>query len=541
MTPRNSSPTSAGGPSVLACLVHEAPDCVADLIANLRCLDPEATILLYDGGASGAARGFHRPGDGVHVHPASHPIGWGRLHEFAVDCLRYGVDDLGMAAMTMLDSDQLLVRPGYSAALLRWLAGHPSAGCLVTAPGVQPPGTMIGPAQAAWREIDRWRPFLSRFPGGQDKFPHWTFWPGTVFTGSAASAALGIWGDDQLRAILAGTEMWATEEIVLPSLVALAGHEVVANPFSLEFVRYRSELTLDQLDLAYRRPDAFWAHPIARRYDDPIRRAIREHFGYTSSPPAGNGGPSSAAAPPAVPGTPRRVQVSCVLPVTASLHQVAQGVRYFLRQDFADCELVIVDDGAVPAATVAPADPRIRCIRLDGPASLGQKRNIGCAQAWGEIIVNWDDTSWHAGWRVAHQVEALRRAGAEVCGLRRFPVVRPPSGPAWWCEPPGQAAWVADATACFRRRLWERYPFGDADHALDAAYLSHVAPERILALPDTSFFVAISRGDLNGDGMDCLPRAVGELRAVLGADWAFYEDASGEAAKAKSRAADRPR
>jgi hypothetical protein len=40
------SPT---GGNVFACLVHEAPDCVVDLVANLQHLDPESTVLLYDG------------------------------------------------------------------------------------------------------------------------------------------------------------------------------------------------------------------------------------------------------------------------------------------------------------------------------------------------------------------------------------------------------------------------------------------------------------------------------------------------------------
>ena len=35
--------------NVHAVLVHESPECVSDLVANLRHLDPASTVLLYDG------------------------------------------------------------------------------------------------------------------------------------------------------------------------------------------------------------------------------------------------------------------------------------------------------------------------------------------------------------------------------------------------------------------------------------------------------------------------------------------------------------
>ena len=47
---------------VIACLVHEAPRCVLDLVDNLRFLDPDATVLLYDGGTSGVCRGLRLDG-----------------------------------------------------------------------------------------------------------------------------------------------------------------------------------------------------------------------------------------------------------------------------------------------------------------------------------------------------------------------------------------------------------------------------------------------------------------------------------------------
>ena len=39
--------------NVFAVLVHERPDCVVDLVRNLRHLDPGSQVLLYNGGRNG--------------------------------------------------------------------------------------------------------------------------------------------------------------------------------------------------------------------------------------------------------------------------------------------------------------------------------------------------------------------------------------------------------------------------------------------------------------------------------------------------------
>ena len=46
-------------------------------------------------------------------------------------------------------------------------------------------------------------PFLRRFPGGESKFVHWSFWPGTVFARRAALDLVDrVDGDGYLREIL---------------------------------------------------------------------------------------------------------------------------------------------------------------------------------------------------------------------------------------------------------------------------------------------------------------------------------------------------
>ena len=55
---------------------------------------------------------------------------------------------------------------------------------------------------------------------------------------------------------------------------------------------------------------------------------------------------------------------------------VGQAILYFIRQDYTDKELVIVDDGEDSVGDLAPADDRVRYVRLERRLSLGEKRNL---------------------------------------------------------------------------------------------------------------------------------------------------------------------
>jgi predicted O-methyltransferase YrrM len=267
--------------NVFACLVHENLECVVDLVRNLRHLDEDSTVLLYDGSRNPnlLTGAFPLELHGAVLHPAPRPMQWGRLHDFALDCMRFALEEGGFDTMTIVDSDQLGMRPGYSTRLAAFLAEEPGVGILSNSPDLQGPGTRIQPARVAHAEIDLWRPLLRRFPDGESKFVHWGFWPATVFTAQAARALVRLFDEDeQLHQILRDTRVWATEEVVLPTLVALLGYRVVANPCSYDFVRYRTAYSVQQLDAALNRPDVFWAHPIPRRFEDPLRQRIRGRF-----------------------------------------------------------------------------------------------------------------------------------------------------------------------------------------------------------------------------------------------------------------------
>lgn len=281
-------PTEQTGPlrNVFACLVHENLECVIDLVCNLHHLDGASRILLYDGSNGGNLLDPRLPWSrwGAEVCPQPRAMKWGQLHGFALDCLRYLKSSGPFDVMTVVDSDQLALRAGYSEFLARRLGDRAGLGLLSNVPERQGPNTRIPVAAMARKELDLWRPFLQHFTAGEDQFVHWTFWPATVIAADAGFALLDRFDKDaELRRILLASRLWATEEVLFPTLTALLGFRVERNPCTYDYVKYRVSYSARDVEVALRQPNAHWMHPVPRSYDHPVRTRIRQfHVGYRS-------------------------------------------------------------------------------------------------------------------------------------------------------------------------------------------------------------------------------------------------------------------
>jgi hypothetical protein len=58
----------------------------------------------------------------------------------------------------------------------------------------------------------------------------------------------------------------------------LLGFEVKLNPCSQQLVRYAVQCSPDELREAKTQANIFWIHPVARKYDDPIRAQVRTRW-----------------------------------------------------------------------------------------------------------------------------------------------------------------------------------------------------------------------------------------------------------------------
>lgn len=266
--------------NLYACLVHEDEDCIIDLVRNLHYYDPNSSILIYNGGENTElfSQNFPYEKFGAMIHPDPIGVQHGYLHPFALKCMDFALENYSFDIFTIVDSDQLALKSGYSSFIGAYLKDKPNVGMLSSNPQkVRPGDSSIWPAIQAFKELELWKPLLNQFPNGEEKFVHWSFWPSTVFTREAIMDLTKFFKESQeLQKIMQQTKIWATEEIVLPTLIKLLGYEIEQNPCSYDFVRYRKSFTLQEIAAAQKKNNAYWIHPIERKYDNKLRNFTRE-------------------------------------------------------------------------------------------------------------------------------------------------------------------------------------------------------------------------------------------------------------------------
>jgi glycosyltransferase involved in cell wall biosynthesis len=207
---------------------------------------------------------------------------------------------------------------------------------------------------------------------------------------------------------------------------------------------------------------------------------------------------------------------------------VPQAVWYFLRQDYPRRELVVVDDSTTPVDRLLPDDERIRYVRLERRTPLGEKRNVACQAARGELIAHWDDDDWMSPRRLSVQVGELAAAeGADVCGLRELLHYQLETGEAWLYR--GKAngrPWVAGGTLLYSRAAWEERPFMPVNIGEDLSWVHRLAPERVHAVHDGSHYLAlIHRGNTAAKRLNhprWERRSLDEVSGRLAYDREFY-------------------
>ena len=191
-------------------------------------------------------------------------------------------------------------------------------------------------------------------------------------------------------------------------------------------------------------------------------------------------------------GDPRLPLVSCVMPTHDRRGFVPLAIRYFLRQDYPDAELVIVNDGTDAVADLVPQHPAVRYHRLDERRVLGAKRNLACELAAGEIIAHWDDDDWSAPGRLSTQVEALEASGAVLSGMNSLRFYDPAGRRAWRYQwPQSRRPWAAGTSLCYRRSLWERTPFAEVAAGEDARFVWRSAVTSVADVSGSDCLVAL--------------------------------------------------
>ena len=160
------------------------------------------------------------------------------------------------------------------------------------------------------------------------------------------------------------------------------------------------------------------------------------------------------------------MKVTCLCLTRNRREWLPEAIACFKAQTYLDTELLIVADGQSDVEGLIPEDPRIRVIVIGKRLSIGEKRNIGCANAAGEIIAHWDDDDHSSPERLNDQVQRLIETGKNVTAYHSMKFS---DGKNWW-QYQGDPSFGFDTSLCYLKSFWERHDFGHVNDGLEMSF-----------------------------------------------------------------------
>lgn len=161
---------------------------------------------------------------------------------------------------------------------------------------------------------------------------------------------------------------------------------------------------------------------------------------------------------------------------------IPQAIRYFLSQDWEQKELIIIDDGEDRVSDLIPDDHRIRYYGLNCRRSLGQKRNIACSRADGEVIFHIDDDDVSLPDRILNQTRRLMMTGAHVTGYHTILFADDTLQRAWRYI--GGSTYAVGTSLCYHRSYWMNHAFPDVNVGEDNNMVENARRARVLDSAD---------------------------------------------------------
>jgi len=159
-------------------------------------------------------------------------------------------------------------------------------------------------------------------------------------------------------------------------------------------------------------------------------------------------------------------------------------------QTYHPTELLILSDAGGGRASI-PDD--VRYLEITAGVSVGEKRNLGCEYARGEIIAHWDDDDYSAPGRLADQVQRLIGSGKPVTGYHSM---RFTDGRQWW-QYRGSLDYALGTSLCYRKDFWQSNQFPSVQVGEDNSFVGAARGRGDIASADSGdlMFATIHDGN----------------------------------------------
>jgi O-antigen biosynthesis protein len=159
--------------------------------------------------------------------------------------------------------------------------------------------------------------------------------------------------------------------------------------------------------------------------------------------------------------------VSAIMPTRSRPKLSRTALACFLAQTYQPRELVILDDEDDPSFAEPPlVAENVNYLRMQR-LSLGEKRNVLCDVARGQVIIHWDSDDWSDQWRMEDQVSLLLASRKPMSGYHSllFWDERNSLGYRWT----GPVGFACGASMCYRKEFWQSHRFPDVAVSEDNA------------------------------------------------------------------------
>lgn len=158
----------------------------------------------------------------------------------------------------------------------------------------------------------------------------------------------------------------------------------------------------------------------------------------------------------------------------------AAAVEYWRAQTYPHRELVIVDDQDKPSFPAGISGEGIQYHVLRQRLTIGQKRNIACSRAAGEIIAHFDDDDVSAPGRLADQYARLMESGKSVTS---YSSMRFKSEQGWWLYSGAPGKGIG-SSLMFRRDWWTGNAFVGDPVGEDGVFIARASAAGQLELAE---------------------------------------------------------
>ena len=215
--------------------------------------------------------------------------------------------------------------------------------------------------------------------------------------------------------------------------------------------------------------------------------------------------------------------VSCIMFADRSFAFFQQSLCYFLRQDLAEKELLIVADFEAGIEERTSQTDAIRFLHSQRPASRQEQWRGALESCRGRYIALWDCGDWIGTDRLSSQVRHLTEAGAAVCVARELAYYCPLAALAWISEEATPSYLCRKTFLC--DRLFPGFEQQAAAFALERRGVRNEPPRPVTRMR-APWYVAISSEAVASSGTPVHPHRkpipVGEIAKTIWPDREFY-------------------